>query len=65
MKNVNSSSDGLPQDDSPSKMCDAMIYVCFESDFPGHKAEQDGAREAVNKAVGSVHDTPNWLNDPA
>jgi hypothetical protein len=63
MNDMDTFLNGLRRETSESSICDAMIYVCFESDYPGHNAVQEGSREAVHKAVGSVHDTPNWLSD--
>jgi len=63
MKDMDSFLHGLRQETSASNICDAMIYVCFESDYPGHKTGREESQDAVNKAIGSVHDTPNWLCD--
>ena len=63
MENMDDYLHGLRRESSASSICDAMIYVCFESDYPGHQILKDGSREEISKTPGSVHDTPNWLAD--
>jgi len=46
---------------SAEGMCNAMIYVCFESNYEGHHIYQDGAQEAVRKSRGCIHDTQPWI----
>jgi len=42
-------------------MCNAMIYVCFESNYEGHHIYQEGSQEAVKKSRGCIHDTQPWI----